>query len=50
MKDQDENFEKYLREFAPRQPRALELNEIAPRLWVRRLAAAATLVVALGGL
>jgi hypothetical protein len=46
---QDEQFEKYLREFQPRQPCALALRtkESAPEVW-RRLAAAAVVAIVLG--
>jgi len=50
MKDHDESFEKYLREFVPKRPPALGLTGMGPRLWMRRLAAAAVVVVAVGGL
>jgi len=42
----DEQLESFLREFEPRRPRALPS---VPRIWPRRLAAAAAIAVILGG-
>jgi hypothetical protein len=48
MDGNDEQFENYLREFEPRRPRALESKrESATDFW-RRLAAAASVMIALG--
>jgi hypothetical protein len=47
MKEDDRNFEAFLREFEPRRPRPLPANESAWRSWPR-LAAAAVLVLAIG--
>ena len=48
MRRKNEQFESYLREFQPRQPRALpSQTESAPELW-RRLAAAAVVTIAVG--
>jgi hypothetical protein len=49
MDQQNEQFENYLREFEPKRLRALELpNDVRP-LWPRRLAAAAGVLLAVGG-
>ena len=48
MEEHDEQFEDFLREFAPRRPRALPaVGAAAPAKW-RRLAAAAAIAVAIG--
>jgi hypothetical protein len=49
MSDNDPGFENFLREFQPRQPRALPDGSV-PRLPWRRLAAAAVLVISFGSL
>lgn len=48
MENHDEQFEKYLGEFQPRRPRALPEAAAFQRVWVRRLAAAAVIAMALG--
>lgn len=50
MAGNDEQFENYLREFEPRRPRALPAQSWGkPEQWrLRRLAAAAALVIAMG--
>jgi len=45
----DENFEEFLKEFAPRKPQALPLRVDESWLWSRRLAAVAILAVTVGG-
>ena len=47
MKEDDRNFEAFLREFEPRRPRPLPADESVWRSWPR-LAAAAVLVLAIG--
>jgi len=44
----DEQFEKYLREFQPRCPLALPEPAIYRQAWLRRVAAAASIGIALG--
>ena len=48
MDRRDEQFEAFLREFQPRRPRALPVVTRAGLVWVRRLAAAAVVLVAVG--
>jgi len=48
MKNLEEQFEEYLREFQPRRPRALPGPAIHRQVWPRRLAAAAAITIALG--
>ena len=48
MKEHDEQFENFLREFQPRRPRALPAPLAAKPIWPRRLAAAALIAVSLG--
>jgi hypothetical protein len=48
VKNLDERFEKYLGEFQPRRPRALPEPAIHWQVWPRRLAAAASIGIALG--
>jgi hypothetical protein len=48
MKEHDEQFENYLREFQPRRPRALPAPLATKPIWPRRLAAAAVIAVSLG--
>lgn len=48
MENRDEQFEKYLDEFQPRRPRALPEPVIDRQVWLRRLAAAAAIAIALG--
>lgn len=45
MTDNNTQFENYLREFAPRRPRALPLAQAARSHWFSRLAAAAILLI-----
>src|SRR5271156_3680463 len=47
MNDNDPGFENFLREFQPRQPRALPGGSVNSLQW-RRLAAAAVLVISFG--
>jgi hypothetical protein len=49
MSDNDPGFENFLREFQPRQPRALPGGSVHSLQW-RRLAAAAVLVISFGSL
>jgi hypothetical protein len=44
----DEQFERYLSEFQPRRPRALAEQVVSRQIWLQRLAAAATIALALG--
>lgn len=46
MESYDEEFEKYLRQFRPRHPRALPKRAPLPRVW--RLAAAAVVAITIG--
>ena len=46
MESYDEEFEKYLKEFRPRHPRALPQRARLPRVW--RLAAVAVIAVSIG--
>ena len=48
MESRDEQFEKYLSEFQPRPPRALPEPVIYQRIWLRRLVAAAAVVLMCG--
>jgi len=48
MENNDREFEKYLREFQPRKPRALPEEVIPKTVWTRRLAAAAAVMMAVG--
>ena len=48
MENNDREFEKYLREFQPRRPRALPEEVIPKTVWTRRLAAAAAVMMAVG--
>ncbi len=48
MENDDTRFEEYLGQFEPRKPRALPLDAVSKRVWLRRLAAAATIATALG--
>jgi hypothetical protein len=48
MNQEDHNFENYLREFKPRQPRALPEITVSRQWHWQRLAAAAVIVVACG--
>jgi hypothetical protein len=48
MENLDEQFEEYLREFQPRRPRALPEPSIHRQVSLRRLAAAAVVMSALG--
>jgi hypothetical protein len=47
VKDQGEQLEKYLSEFEPRRPRALPEPAANRQVWMRRLAAAATIAIGL---
>jgi hypothetical protein len=49
MRNHDEEMESYLKEFRPRAIRPLEQEPESPTVWLRRLAAAAAIVLA-GGL
>jgi hypothetical protein len=49
MRNHDEEIESYLNEFRPRAIRPLEQEPESPTVWLRRLAAAAAIVLA-GGL
>jgi hypothetical protein len=48
VENHDEQFEKYLSEFQPRRPRALPEPAVYRQVWLRRLAAAAAVAIALG--
>jgi hypothetical protein len=48
VESHDEQFEKYLSEFQPRPPRALPEPAIYQRVWLRRLVAAAAVVLMCG--
>ena len=48
MEKHDEQFENYLREFQPRRPRALRLEEQTSGMRWRRFAAAATVALVFG--
>jgi hypothetical protein len=48
MKDYDEQFENFLREFQPRRPRALLAAFAVKSIWQRRLYAAAVMAVTIG--
>jgi len=48
MKEHDEQFEDFLREFQPRRPRALPAPLAAKPIWPQRLVAAAVIAVSLG--
>jgi hypothetical protein len=48
MKEHDEQFENFLREFQPRRPRALPAPLAVKPIWLRRLVAAAVIAVSLG--
>ncbi len=48
MENNDREFEKYLREFQPRKPRALPERVVQLQVWPRRIAAAAAIGISLG--
>lgn len=48
VENHDEQFEKYLSEFEPRRPRALPQPVLERHIWLRRIAAAAAVAIALG--
>ena len=48
MKEHDEQFENFLREFQPRRPRALPAGFAAKPIWHRRLCAAGLITVTMG--
>jgi hypothetical protein len=47
MENKRDKFEEYLSEFEPRRPRALPEPAVGRQVWMRRLAAAATIAIAL---
>src|SRR6267143_1905793 len=48
MENNDRKFEKYLREFQPRTPRALSEQIVVRQVWPRRIEAAAVIAISLG--
>lgn len=49
MRRNDDELEKYLSEFQPREVRPLEVSRPVTRVWLGRLAAAALVLVSAGG-
>jgi hypothetical protein len=50
MLDSNNEFEKYLSDFQPRGVRPLEIAQTSPNVWLKRLAAAATVVISASAL